>query len=104
MFPQVSVILFGRGEGGEKLPTPSPPSPSQVSTDSTARQVGDPSFFLLFFGGHKFFVWGHWYPCFGFLVMSALGFKARVDPLLSTLLLRATMRVPKRVEVYLRIV
>ena len=24
------------------------------------------------------FYWGHWYPCFGFLVMSPLGFKARV--------------------------
>ena len=24
------------------------------------------------------FFWGHWYPCFGFLVMSPLGFKARV--------------------------
>ena len=22
--------------------------------------------------------WGHWYPCFGFLVTSPLGFKARV--------------------------
>ena len=26
------------------------------------------------------FLWGHWYPCFGLLMMSALGFKARVDP------------------------
>ena len=26
-------------------------------------------------------MWGHGYPCFGLLVMSALGFKARVDPL-----------------------
>ena len=26
---------------------------------------------------HVFF-WGHWYPCFGFLVTSPLGFKARV--------------------------
>ena len=23
-------------------------------------------------------IWGHWYPCFGFLVTSPLGFKARV--------------------------
>ena len=28
-------------------------------------------------------MWGHWYHCFGFLVMSALGFKARVDPSLA---------------------
>ena len=29
-------------------------------------------------GGHQSFLWGHWYPCFGPLVTSALGFKARV--------------------------
>ena len=28
--------------------------------------------------------WGHWYPCFGFLVMSPLGFKARVGSALFT--------------------
>ena len=28
------------------------------------------------FGGHVLF-WGLWYTCFGFLVMSTLGFKAR---------------------------
>ena len=33
------------------------------------------------FGGHQSFLWGHWYPCFGCLVMSALSFKASVDPL-----------------------
>ena len=33
-------------------------------------------------GGHKFFLWGHWYPCFGLLLTSALGLKARVDCLL----------------------
>ena len=32
--------------------------------------------------GHKSFFWSHWCPCFRFLVMSALGFKARMDPLL----------------------
>ena len=26
------------------------------------------------------FSWGHWYFCFRRLVISALGFKARVDP------------------------
>ena len=30
------------------------------------------------FGGHESFFWGHWYPCFGLLVTSPLGFKARV--------------------------
>ena len=42
-------------------------------------------FLLLFFkifGGHKFFLWGHWHPCFELLVTSALGFKARVDSLI----------------------
>ena len=33
------------------------------------------------FGGHKSCLWGHWYPCFGLLLTSALGFKVRVDPL-----------------------
>ena len=35
--------------------------------------------FLNIFGGHNSFPWGHWCPRFGFLVMSAMGFKARVD-------------------------
>ena len=26
--------------------------------------------------------WGHWYPCFGFLVTSPLGFKVRMGPVL----------------------
>ena len=39
------------------------------------------TFFKKNFGGHKSFLWGHWYPYFGLLVMSVLGFKARVDPL-----------------------
>ena len=34
-------------------------------------------FFKVFWRTHVLF-WGHWYPCFGFLVMSPLGFKARV--------------------------
>ena len=36
---------------------------------------------FFFFGEHKSLLWSHWYPCFGPLVMSALGLKARVDPL-----------------------
>ena len=38
-------------------------------------------FFKKKFGGHQSFLWGHWYPCFGLLVTSWLGFKARVGPL-----------------------
>ena len=41
--------------------------------------------------GHKSFLWGHWYPCFGLLVMSAVSFKAKVDSLAYVLChLRAT--------------
>ena len=36
------------------------------------------TFFKNFFGGHESFLWGHWYPYFGLLVTSPLGFKARV--------------------------
>ena len=32
-------------------------------------------FFLKKIGGHESFLWGHWYPCFGLLVTSPLGFK-----------------------------
>ena len=31
-----------------------------------------------------FYLWGHWYPCFELLVMSPLGFKARVGSLFCT--------------------
>ena len=39
-------------------------------------------FFFKVFGGHMSFFGGHWYPCFGFLVTSLLGFKARVGCLI----------------------
>ena len=35
--------------------------------------------FLKKIGGHGSFLWDQWYPCFGLLTMSAMGFKARVD-------------------------
>ena len=38
------------------------------------------TFIFLVFGGHESFLWGHWYPCFGLLMTSPLGFKGRVDP------------------------
>ena len=38
------------------------------------------SFLKTIFEGHQSFLWGHWYPYFGLLVMSALGFKAWVNP------------------------
>ena len=37
--------------------------------------------FLKLFGGHKSFLWGHWYPYLGLLLASGLGFKIRVDSL-----------------------
>ena len=41
-------------------------------------------FLLNFFGGHELFGGGgaYWYPCFGLLVTSPLGFKARVASLI----------------------
>ena len=33
---------------------------------------------------YESFLWGHWYPCFGLLVTSPLGFKARVGSLFRT--------------------
>ena len=41
-------------------------------------------FFLKKIGGHKSFLWGHWYSCFGLLVTSHLAFKARVGSLIPT--------------------
>ena len=53
------------------------------------------SFFKVF-GGHMSFFWGHWYPCFGFLVMSPLGFKARVSSALFAIFAEANvMYIPQ---------
>ena len=53
-------------------------------------------FFLKIFGGHESFLWGHWYPSFGLLVTSPLGFKARVGSALFALGggVRVTLHVP----------
>ena len=43
-------------------------------------------FFKYFWRTHTHVLfWGHWYPCFGFLVTSPLGFKARVGSALFAL-------------------
>ena len=42
-----------------------------------------PIFFI--FWWTIYLLWGHWYPCFGFLVTSLLGFKARVGSALFAL-------------------
>ena len=36
------------------------------------------------FGGHKAFLWSHWYPWFGLLLTSPWGFKARGGSLILT--------------------
>ena len=48
-------------------------------------------FFFKVFGGHMSFFWGHWYPCFGFLVTSPLGFKARVGSALFAIFAEANV-------------
>ena len=42
--------------------------------------------FFLIYGAHKSFSWGHRCPCFRLLVISALGFNAKVDPFLHAFL------------------
>ena len=49
------------------------------------------SFFFKVFGRHMSFFWGHWYPCFGFLVTSPLGFKARVGSALYAIFAEANV-------------
>ena len=51
----------------------------------TEKQDRTETFF--FWRTHVLF-WGHWYPCFGFLVTSPLGFKARVGSALFAILWR----------------
>ena len=44
---------------------------------------------------HMSYYWGHWYPCFGFLVTSPLGFKARVGSALFALRRRMYCTFPE---------
>ena len=48
-------------------------------------------FFFKVFGGQMSFFGGHWYPCFGFLVTSPLGFKARVGSALFAIFAEANV-------------
>ena len=71
---------------------------STVSFPSKYRSMflGGNSFLFKVFGGHMSFFWGHWYPCFGFLVTSPLGFKARVGSALFTIFAEANvMYIPQ---------
>ena len=60
--------IMGNGHMG-------PDSPPRAEND---RQSDMTENITLNFGGHESFLWGHWYPCFGLLVTSPLGFKVRV--------------------------
>ena len=52
--------------------------------------------FLKFLADTCPFFWGHWYPCFGFLVTSPLGFKARVGSALFAIFAEANvMYIPQ---------
>ena len=52
------------------------------------------TFFLEFWRSHtRVPFWGHWYPCFGFLVTYPLGFKARVRSALFTFICRGECNV-----------
>ena len=54
------------------------------------------TFFFLKFLADTCPFWGHWYPCFGFLVMSPLGFKARVGSALFAIFAEANvMYIPQ---------
>ena len=53
-------------------------------------------FFFKVFWRTDVLFWGHWYPCFGFLVTSPLGFKARVGSALFTIFAKANeMYIPQ---------
>ena len=53
-------------------------------------------FFLSFCRTHTHVLfWGHWFPCFGFLVTSPLGFKARVGSALFAFWEANVMYIPQ---------
>ena len=57
-------------------------TPLQFKSQSTKQSFFKLIRLFLIFGGHKSFLWGKWYSCFGLQVMSPLGFKARVGSLI----------------------
>ena len=58
--------------------------------------LADLFFFKKFLADTHVLFWGHWYPCFGFLVMSPLGFKARVGSALFAIFAEANvMYIPQ---------
>ena len=60
---------------------------AEYSTKYIMNLKNDEGFFKRFWQTHVL-LWGHWYTCLGFLVMSPLGFKARVGSALFAFLQR----------------
>ena len=57
---------------------------------------GDRTFPITYFlGGHMSSLWDHWYPCFGLLVTSPLGFKTRVGSPIRTWQRHTWCRLPE---------
>ena len=77
-FPVVSFALFFRGM---KIKTKLFTQSKRKKQFTAARSMYYLDFFLNFLDDISPLGGGHCYPCFGPLVMSALGSKARVDPL-----------------------
>ena len=56
----------------------------QPAEEANKEEIDISKIFLKYFWWTRVHFWGHWYPCFGLLVMSALGIKARVGSLIRT--------------------
>ena len=68
---------------------------SNVQLSDWLRQIWPQMYSCLIGRTHVLF-WGHWYPCFGFLVTSPLGFKARVGSALFAIFAEANvMYIPQ---------
>ena len=66
------------GQLGRRLLKWASRTTSLFGASCTTSHLGLCSFlFLQFFGAHEPFLWGHLYPCFGLLVMSALFFESQ---------------------------
>ena len=89
-FTPVCQSFCSRGGGGGctplgRHPQPIPPGrhPLRRPLQGIVRILLECILVLLkIFGGHQSFLWGHWYPCFGLMVMSAWVSKWRWIPCL----------------------
>ena len=72
------------------------PGKGQVFTTNHGIETRYSSVFKRFLRTHTHVLfWGHWYPCFGFLVTSPLGFKVRVGSALFAFAEVNVMYIPK---------